>query len=179
MRLCCCCYSLKSGKELKSNNSSTASVSIVIVEANLIDEQPLASVNPEVGISEASAAASISGSACTLSKFDPSQSIASTSIAEVEETFEVDSQNSLSSGGASAASITSSSLSTSTAGSTQTIIHVASDYCPALSGKVTRVGSDTFSNPLIQKVLQNYQSSPIIDVLECFAWLKIKHDFSK
>jgi hypothetical protein len=45
--------------------------------------------------------------------------------------------------------------------------------------KVMNLRSDTFSNPLIQKVPQNYQSSPIIDVLECFAWLKIKHDFSK
>ena len=60
-----------------------------------------------------------------MSKFDPSQSIASTSIAE--EAFEVDDDDSQSSSN-SAASV-ASSFSTSTE-STQTIIHVASDYCP-------------------------------------------------
>ena len=90
----------------------------MIVEANLIDEPTtVASVKPVVPSSQP--ASTVTASGCTLSKFDPSQSIASTSIAE-EAAFEVDSQS----------SSAGSSSSTST-DSTQTIIHVASDYCPA------------------------------------------------
>ena len=79
----------------------------MIVEANLIEQ-------PKIIASEVDNVTTVSG--CALSKFDPNQSIASTSIAE--ETFELYSQSSL------------ESASTST-NSTQTIIHVASDYCPA------------------------------------------------
>ena len=79
----------------------------MIVEANLIEQ-------PKIVASEADYVTTLSG--CALSKFDPNQSIASTSIAE--EAFELYSQSSL------------ESASTST-NSTQTIIHVASDYCPA------------------------------------------------
>ena len=45
MKLCCCCCVRKS-KELKRHDSSTASVSIVIVEANLIDEQQAPDPSP-------------------------------------------------------------------------------------------------------------------------------------